>query len=183
VADDLSAPQIAARIEALLGRFATSPDPAVRDGSHELVSLLMRLYGAGLERILRTVEEKDGRDGDAMRALAQDELVSSLLVLHDLHPDDVPARISRELDRFRAIAGADLSLLSYADGVARVHVRGGRATRAPGAAELRRLLEEVVRGVAPETTRVDVDGLEPSTAPLVQLTMRGGSASRNVGAS
>ena len=41
-----------------------------------------------------------------MRRLADDELVGSLLVLHDLHPDDVTVRVQAALDRVRPYLGS-----------------------------------------------------------------------------
>ena len=71
--------------------------PAVMGRVEELVQCVMSLYGAGLERVLDTVGP------DAVRRLADDELVGNLLVLHDLHPDDVDTRVQRALDQVRPV--------------------------------------------------------------------------------
>src|ERR1017187_4782930 len=61
--------------------------------AEELVRLLLGLYGDGLGHIMAALHES----GDAVAAVLDkrlaDPLVESLLVLHDLHPLDVDARI------------------------------------------------------------------------------------------
>lgn len=160
----------AARIQALVDQFAASPDAAVRERSQELVRLLMQLYGSGLERILHILEQQAGRDSAVIEALARDELVSSLLVLHDLHPDDSAARVARELERIRPIARAKLTLVALEERAARVRVEGGGGAKSPGAPELRRLIDEIVRAAAPEVERVEIEGLDEAHTVLVQLT-------------
>src|SRR5688500_5419864 len=104
---------VAERIDVLVREAASSPDPAVRRNAQELVQLLMRLYGAGLSRIvhLLALEEPraDGRSGPIMSALLADDLIASLLVLHDLHPEDVETRIARGLQRLQETAAAEIT--------------------------------------------------------------------------
>lgn len=159
----------AARINALVEHFAASTDPAVSQNARELVQLLMEMYGAGLETMLRALQRAD-REGEATEALLDDELVSSLLVLHDLHPEDGAARIGRGLQRVRALTGADIALLGLSDTTARVRVEGQRGARAPAPADLRRLIEEIVQASAPDVVHVEVEGLGEGSPTLVQLT-------------
>ena len=48
-----------------------------------------------------------------VRALADDVVVGSLLVLHDLHPDDVDTRIQAALDRVRPYLGSHAGGIDY----------------------------------------------------------------------
>jgi hypothetical protein len=77
------------RIETLLGELAAL-SPVVRDRAEELVRLLMRFYGGGLERIVSIVGEAGPEAGPIFARLAADDLVATLLVLHDLHPAALP---------------------------------------------------------------------------------------------
>ena len=89
--------------------------------------LVVELYGAGLER---TVELAGP---EALDRFVGDELVASLLVLHDLHPKDTETRVVEALDQVRPYLG------SHAGGVELLGVdpeRGGPP--APGG-QLRRL--------------------------------------------
>jgi len=74
-----------------LGEMAGAP---VGQRVEELVRRLMHLYGTGLASLLRILGSAlpQGLD-DATRArLRGDELLSSLLVLHGIHPDGDAAR-------------------------------------------------------------------------------------------
>ena len=74
-----------------LGAMAGAP---VRQRVEEVVRRLMHLYGTGLANLLRIVGgERLQRLDDATRArLRADALLSSLLVLHGIHPDRDAAR-------------------------------------------------------------------------------------------
>jgi len=74
-----------------LGAMAGAP---VRQRVEELVRRLMHLYGTGLDSLLRILGgEQLQRLDDATRArLNGDPLLSSLLVLHGIHPDPDAAR-------------------------------------------------------------------------------------------
>jgi Fe-S cluster biogenesis protein NfuA len=89
---DLSA--VADRIESLLDELQSATDEHVWARVEELVRLLTEVYGAGLAR---TVELAEGHP-DLVARLGRDELVGSLLVLHDLHPDSLEQRVTRAVD-------------------------------------------------------------------------------------
>ena len=64
--------------------------------AEDLVALVTNLYGAGLERLLQVLADVGRLDQQALDALADDELVAGLLLVHGLHPYDVadPSRAS-----------------------------------------------------------------------------------------
>jgi hypothetical protein len=134
-----------ARIERLLDELANHADPSVAGRAEELVRLLVELYGEGLARVVGLV------DADV---LVQDDLVASLLVLHDLHPQPLRERVQRSLPK-----GA--RLLGIADGVVRVEAPHGAE-----AAVLR-----AVEAAAPDATRVEVVAAAP-VIPVEALRVR-----------
>ena len=153
---ELDAHEAAGRVDRLLEQLRSGPDPRAAMVAEELVRCLVRLYGAGLERIMTTVGADHARD------LAADPLVESLLLVHDLHPLDPDARIRRALDR---IPGSIEYLGIDGEGVVRVRLSGGR-----GCADrsLRQTITTAVRDAAPETT-----GVEFITPPsLLQISRR-----------
>jgi hypothetical protein len=156
------------RIESLVADFSSSPDPTIARNAQELAQLLMRLYGSGLTRILAVLERREGPAGATLAALLGDDLIASLLVLHDLHPEDVETRIGRALERLEADTGASITLVDVQDGVAQVKMVGGRPGTAP--LDFQRLIDGVVHAVAPDVVDVEVEGLPPKHTPaLVQL--------------
>src|ERR1700737_4947070 len=93
------------RIETLVARMEAIPDAATRSDMRQLVETILELHGAGLERMMEIVHAMGESGRLAIDHLAAEPLVSSLLVLHGLHPDDIETRVQMALDRLR---GAEL---------------------------------------------------------------------------
>ena len=91
------------RIEELLDQLQASADPRILDRAEEILRLVTELYGAGLARVVELV-----RTGapDLLTELAADELVGSLMVVHDLHPEDLATRVAAALESVRPFLGA-----------------------------------------------------------------------------
>ncbi len=116
------------RIEVLLDELAQGAPPAVMGRVEELLQCVLGLYGAGLERVLEHASART-----AVRRLADDEVVGNLLVLHDLHPDDVDTRVQRG-----ARPGPPLPRLARGRRVA-LRRRRRRRRAPPARGQLRRL--------------------------------------------
>jgi hypothetical protein len=88
------------RIEQLVGEFERQADPAVRERARLLVGAILAVHQAGLRRVLELIEPL------TTEQLFHDELVGSLLLLHELHPAiETPAR--RAAVQLEAPAEAD----------------------------------------------------------------------------
>lgn len=70
--------------------------PAAWPRVESLITALVDLYGAGLERMLEVSRARAKDPGALARALAADEIVSSLLVLHELQEPPVEGLIPVE---------------------------------------------------------------------------------------
>jgi Fe-S cluster biogenesis protein NfuA/nitrite reductase/ring-hydroxylating ferredoxin subunit len=158
------------RIEELLAGLAAGPH---KDTAEELVQLLVEMYGEGLRRVVTALGE---RDPGLVELLAKDELVESLLLLHDLHPVDAETRIQRALDTVRPYLGSHAGGVEFLgvddDGVARLRLEGN-CDGCPSSTEtVRMAIEGAVADAAPEITGIDVAGVtEPPAAPLLQVGM------------
>ncbi|MFY9826033.1 MAG: NifU family protein [Thermoanaerobaculia bacterium] len=155
------------RIEALMGELAAA-GPAVHGKAEELVRLLMQLYGAGLGRILTAVDDAGQAAGPIFARLAADDLVASLLVLHDLHPLDLGARIARALERVRPALGAhggDVTLLGVEDGVVRLRLEGSCHGCPSSTVTMKLAVEKAIAEAAPEIARIEVEGVTDPTDP------------------
>jgi len=167
------------RIELLLEASAAA-GPVARERAEELVRLVVELYGAGLERLLELAHEAGALDDRLVEALAGDELVSSLLLVHGLHPFDARERVERALDGVRPYLGShggDVRLLDVSeDGVVRLQLLGSCDGCASSAATLELAVDGAVRAAAPEVVRIDVEaGATPrggGVIPVEQLTAR-----------
>jgi Fe-S cluster biogenesis protein NfuA len=156
------------RIDTLLADIAAAGDGALRRSAEELVRLLFRLYGAGLERVVELAgEEVVGR-------LAGDQLVGSLLILHDLHPLDTEARVSAALEEVRPhlgshAGGVDLVGVGQ-DGVVRLRLEGSCDGCPSSTVTVKLAIERAIMAAAPEVTRIDVEGgSAPAAAAEPQL--------------
>jgi hypothetical protein len=153
--DASDASEAGARVEALLAELRARSGPEAAGIAEELVTCLVRLYGAGLETIMRTI----GDDQRLQALLIADPLVESLLLVHDLHPLDPEARIRRALGRL----GVGAEFLGIDDaGV--VQVRLGH-----GCGSMTGDIEKAVTDAAPETAGVR---FAPRDAPLLQIMHR-----------
>ena len=152
---DIDAREIGARVEALLAELRARSGPEAADVGEELVTCLVRLYGAGLETIVRTI----GDDQRLKALLIADPLVESLLLVHDLHPLDASTRVRRALGKL----GVGAEFLGIDDaGV--VEIRLGK-----GCGSVTGDIEQAVADAAPETAGVR---FAPRQAPLLQITHR-----------
>ncbi len=117
------------RIDELVRKIEAVADPAVRATAKELVQALMQLHGAAIERVLELVG-KAGEAGSAiLKALGSDELVSSLLVLYDLHPEDFETRVNRGVAKARELLArhkTTVDLAKICDGVVWVRMQARR---------------------------------------------------------
>jgi Fe-S cluster biogenesis protein NfuA/nitrite reductase/ring-hydroxylating ferredoxin subunit len=155
------------RLEALLGEIESLDEPA-RTTALETVQALLDLYGEGLTRIVDHVADVD--DGKLAAAFVEDELVSHLLLLHDLHPASVEERIARALDEVRPYLqshGGNVELLGIEEGVAHLRLVGSCDGCPSSSLTLRLAVEDAVQKAAPEIERIEAEGVsEPPTAVI-----------------
>jgi len=156
------------RIDALLDELAASAPPAVLERTTELLAAVMALYGAGLQRVVETVSDRD--DGAVLRRLAADEVVGGLLALHDLHPDDVDTRVQRALDEVRPYLGSHAGGVTYVgvddEGVAHLRLEGSCDGCPSSAVTVRTAIEDAILTAAPDVAAVETEGVvEPPTPP------------------
>ena len=102
-----------------------------------------------------------GRSDEIMDRLGSDDLVGSLLVLHNLHPLDVKTRILRALDRVRPYLGShggDVKLVRVADGVAYLRLEGSCHGCPSSTITMKLAVEKAIEEAAPEVARIEVEG-------------------------
>ena len=113
----------------------------------------MDLYGEGLERIVRALDEA-GPEAAALRAaIVDDGVVASLLLIHGLYPVDLETRVQEALDGVRPYMhshGGDVELLSLEDGVARLRLEGSCQGCPASAATLEQAIRQALEEAAPD---------------------------------
>jgi Fe-S cluster biogenesis protein NfuA len=151
------------RVAALESRLQAA-DPAAL----EAVSGVVDVYGEALGRIV------DALDAEAVAALAADELVGQLLLIHDLSPRPVHDRVTAALDDVRpylASHGGDVELVAVEGDTVRLRLEGQCNGCPSSTATLQLAVEDAIRAAAPEIERIVADGAVPEPVPGVPLPM------------
>lgn len=179
--------QVSARVEELLDALKGGEFGAAAPAAEELVGLLVGLYGDGLARVV-TLLSAAGPTGAAMISkLAEDPLLESLLLLHDLHPLDMDARIQRALDRVRPYLGSHAGGVEYLgviDGVARLRLEGSCHGCPSSTITVQLAITGAVQEAAPEVSEVVVEGVTtppPAGPALLQIGRRPDEAPAQAG--
>jgi Fe-S cluster biogenesis protein NfuA/nitrite reductase/ring-hydroxylating ferredoxin subunit len=159
--------QLVGRVQDLQARLESSNATATRELAEELVSAVVQMYGAGLERILASLIEA-GPEGERIAAsLPDDPLVATLLLIHDLHPVPLEHRVQQALDSVRPYMeshGGNVELLSLEHGVARIHLRGSCSDCSASSVTLELAIKRALEDAAPDLEGLEVEGMSARTA-------------------
>lgn len=178
--DDDRPRQAGDRIESLLDALGAGGAVA-RGRAEELVRQVTDLYGSGLARILEILDGRGQLDTATLDALTADELVSSLLVIHGLHPQDLDTRVTAALDSVRPYLGShggNVELLDVSpEGVVRLRLLGTCQGCPSSSVTLKFAVEEAIQSAAPEVTDIQVVEQEspaatPALIPVDALLVR-----------
>jgi Fe-S cluster biogenesis protein NfuA/nitrite reductase/ring-hydroxylating ferredoxin subunit len=161
------------RIDTLIAASA-SAGAVARERSEELVRLVTDFYGAGLTRLLDLVYEQGHLGDDVLAALAADELVAGVLLIHGLHPYSVETRIEKALESVRPYLGShggDVELLGVTDeGVVRLRLLGSCDGCPSSSATLKLAVQGAVEAAAPEIGTIEVEAAaEDAAGPVVPV--------------
>lgn len=183
--EDEGARELVGRVEELLESIETLPDPAGREAAAEVVAALLDMYGEGLARMVDMMASAE--EPGLAEAASEDELVSHLLLLHDLHPVPVEERVAGALVGVRPYLeshGGNVELVAVEDGVVRVRMEGSCDGCPSSAMTLKLAIEEAVHKAAPEVERVEAENAEPEpevAGGLIQLTVAKGLGGGDAG--
>jgi Fe-S cluster biogenesis protein NfuA len=105
--------------------------------------------------------------------LAKDSVVSSLLVLYSLHPDDIETRVRKAVDqmlpRLRKLS-CNAELVRVDEGVVQLQVNTSGHSCGSSAKDVRAIVEDVVYEFVPDVVALEILGLdEPSSSGFVAL--------------
>lgn len=159
-------------VERLLEEAQAVTGPVAWPRVEALVAALVALYGEGLERTLACARDCAREGGSLDERLARDELVSSLMLLHDLHPLPLERRIDAALQRVREElpGSAALVVVGFEAGVVKLVVAPGtaKAARPPPTTIVAREIERD----APEVLGIRIEDEAPADAivPVERLT-------------
>jgi len=157
-------------IDSLVKEIEASADPAMRAKSAELLEAVMALHGTAIEKILEIARSKPG----TLELLLRDELIASVLVLYDLHPLDLEARVRQAVETLRA-GGVQVEVAGIVDGAVRVRLRAEGC----GSAGIRQRVEDAFYRAAPDlTTLIIEEAAAAAFVPVASLSNGHGSAAK-----
>ena len=170
---------LVARVQELQMALDGAEDGPQRQLAEQLVAAVVQMYGSGLERILDTLFAA-GEEGEQLAvSLTDDALVSTLLLIHDLHPVPLEERVQAALDSVRPYMeshGGNVELLALEQGVARIHLQGSCSDCSASAVTLELAIKQALEEAAPDLEGLEVLGVAPQTMGGVGLPMVTGSA-------
>ena len=166
----------------LVQKIETIADPAVRAETKALVQSLMSLHGGALERALEIVAGGGDAGMKLIDQMGRDPLVSSLLVLYGLHPEEMETRVVQAIERVKPQLqkqGCEVELLGMNEGVVRLRIDPGSHTCGSTAKTAQALVEGAIYDAAPDIAGVTIEGLAGKAATgFVALDALAGSMVR-----
>jgi Fe-S cluster biogenesis protein NfuA len=155
------------RVGELVQEIESIADPALRAATKNLVQSLMDLHGAALEKTLEIVAEAGEPGMNIIDRLGRDSLVSSVLILYGLHPEDIETRVVKAVDRIRPQLrkqGCEVELVGVNHGEIHLRVETGSHTCGSTAKTVQATLEGAMYDGAPDLTSLRIEGLEEKPA-------------------
>ncbi len=164
----------AARLDALVQEVSEFSDPRARATAEELVQTLLDMYGEGLARLLEITAESEVAGLALIDTFASDELLSSLFLLHGLHPIDIETRVISALEEVRPYLkshGGNVEFVKVEDRIAHLRLEGS-CHGCPGSTmTLKLAIEEAIYKAAPDLDGLQVEGVtDPPPRPGVPIT-------------
>lgn len=161
--------QLVTRVQDLQERLESTQASGTRELAEELVSAVVQMYGAGLERVVASLFDA-GEEGERIAVgLTEDPLVATLLLIHDLHPVPIEDRVQGALDSVRPYMeshGGNVELLSLRQGVARIKLEGSCSDCSASAVTLELAIKQALEEAAPDLEGLEVDGVAPQATGL-----------------
>jgi Fe-S cluster biogenesis protein NfuA len=169
------------RISGLVEKIEAIADPAVRAASKGLIQSVMDLHGAAWEKALEIVSEAGEPGMGIIDRLGRDSLVSGLLILYGLHPEDLETRVRKAVDRVRPQLrkqGSEVEVLDITAGQVRLRVETSSHTCGSTAKTVENTLEGAIYDAAPDMTSLVIEGLEekPSSGFVALDQLMAGAA-------
>lgn len=156
------------RIERLTVELERVQDRHARSVAEQLMATVLELHGKGLERMLEALDE------DTRMRMAEDGVVGSLLLIHDLYPVSIEERVQQALDEVRPYMeshGGDVELLGIEDGVARLRLKGSCDGCAASASTLELAVEKALEESAPDLLGMEVEGAVAAGPPITGMEL------------
>jgi Fe-S cluster biogenesis protein NfuA/nitrite reductase/ring-hydroxylating ferredoxin subunit len=149
------------RIQEIVEQIDAMPNPAARALMHECMESVLSFYGEGLDRILTLVKRSGIGGQKVLDDLIHDKIVSSLLLIHGLHPADLATRLGEALEKVRPYMeshGGNVELLGLENDFARLRLQGSCKTCPSSAVTLELAVRQAIEEACPDLAGFAVEG-------------------------
>jgi Fe-S cluster biogenesis protein NfuA len=161
-------------VEKLAAKLEQANDPETRATALELVKSVIELHGAALQSLIdRCLSSPEGER--VLEDVLEDNLVSSMFLLHSLHPDDLETRVLRGIESVRPYLkshGGDCELAAVADGVVHLRLHGSCGSCPSSSITLKNAVEEALYQAAPDIKEIVAENAaaDPHPPNLVMIS-------------
>lgn len=160
-----------ARVESVLAELTALSDPAAQSLTEELLTTVLELHGAGLQRVLDVIEESP-EGAVLLERLNQDNVVRNLLLLHGLHPLPLRQRVEAALETVRPFMKAHkggVELLAVEGATVYLRLQGTCNGCSASTQTMQNAVEKAIYDAAPDIENIEVEGLAapPAGPPAI----------------
>lgn len=157
--EDREVRQLVAHTNALLNTLESLEEGEAKSLAIETIQVLFELYSEGLRRIID--QGLGSNTANLLDRYKQDELISHLLLMHDLHPDSIESRVQQALDEVRPYMeshGGNVELLGIESGIAHLRLIGSCNGCLASSTTMKLAVEKAVHKFAPDLMAIEAEG-------------------------
>jgi len=162
------------RVEKLAARLESAGDPETRATALDLVQSVIELHGAALQCLVDSLMQTPAGQ-QALNESLENDLISSMLLLHNLHPDDIETRILRGIEKARPYLrshGGDVELASVRDGIVHLRLHGTCGSCPSSSITLKNAVEDALFEVAPDIIQIVSENAATSSGGPQLITIK-----------
>lgn len=159
------------RMEELIHALDEAADSPICRQARELVQIVLKMHADALEHVLDSIHQNPLTGQQLIDCMADDPLISNLLVLHGLHPLDLETRVRNALESVKprlGLHGGDVDLIDVTpDGVVKLRLEGNCHGCPSSQITLKSSIEEAIYAAAPDITALEVEGaIDRTSVPV-----------------
>jgi hypothetical protein len=166
------------RIETMIQTLEKIPNEATRELVRDLIRSVLELHANGFSTLLDRIVHSHASGKELIAFLAEDALISQLLLLHNLHPVPVETRVQQALDKvepYLRSQGVQLQSMTVSgEAVVTLHLESAGRLPSMATAEMRNEVAGAILSAAPDVADVVLFGLreaEDFRLPLPVVSM------------
>jgi Fe-S cluster biogenesis protein NfuA/nitrite reductase/ring-hydroxylating ferredoxin subunit len=165
------------QLQEWIRQIESLPQAESRELFYKCLQSILALHHDGLTQILRLIKNSGAAGREINDAMFRDKLVSSILLIHNLHPVPLEMRLRGALDKVRPYMeshGGNVALLELANDTARLRLEGTCKSCPSSSVTLELAVRQAVEEACPDLAGFEVEGVvaqstitdhAPATAP------------------